>query len=218
MMKRLAMVLVGLCGLPAMAAAADMTPAGYDWSGPYIGLHAGYLTSRSDITDNGFLVENNVDTSGFVGGGLMGYNYQMDQLVLGLEGDLGWSNAEGHGVAAVPPQNTYNMMWDGHARVRLGVAPNNGPFLLYVAGGIAVSDFKLTVGETGQVKSATYVGSSLGAGAEYAFSNSMSARVEYLYDDYSGHLFGAANWIQADDYTAKLKNASTIRAAISFKF
>lgn len=218
MFKHLAILSVTLCSLPALASAADIVPAGYDWSGPYIGLHAGYLTSRSDIFDVGVLTESDVDTSGFVGGGLIGYNYQMDQLVVGLEGDFGWSNAVGHGNVQAATPNTYNMMWDGHARVRLGIAPNNGPFLLYLAGGLAFADFKLTDGETGLEKSATYVGTSIGAGGEYAFTESLSGRVEYMYDDYSGHLFGAENWVVANDYSAKLKNASTIRAAISFKF
>ena len=218
MIKHIALISASLFGLAASASAADIAPAGYDWSGPYIGLHAGYLTSRSDIFDVAVLTEQDVNTSGFVGGGLIGYNYQKDQLVVGLEGDIGWSNAEGHGVAVAPPLNTYNLIWDGHTRVRLGVAPNNGPFLLYIAGGLAFADFKLTDGGTGDVKTAGYFGTSIGAGAEYAFSEKVSGRLEYIYDDYSGHLFGATNWIQVNDYSAKLKNTSTIRAAISFNF
>ncbi len=203
----------------SLSFAADMVPIdqGYDWSGPYIGLHAGYLTSNTDVTDLGVLVESNANIEGFVGGALVGYNLQKDSLLFGIEADLGWSAAKGSGIA-VNNANQYELNWDGHARVRLGVAPGEGQFLLYVAGGLAVADFKLTVGDTGQTKSDTYVGTSIGAGAEYAFNQNMSARIEYIYDNYKNGVFGAKNWIQLDDYSAKLKNSSIIRAAINYKF
>jgi outer membrane immunogenic protein len=202
--------------------AADVSPMdqGYDWSGPYVGLHAGFLTSQSDVTDLGVLVEHNVNTDGFVGGGLVGYNFQKDSFVFGLEGDLGWSNAEGNGVGAPPDINTYNMNWDGHARLRLGFAPNQGPLLIYVAGGLAVADFKLLVGETGTSSASTYKGTSIGAGAEYGFSPNFVGRVEYIYDHYKDGFMGlgSVNLVAVGDYAASLKNVSTLRAAISFKF
>jgi hypothetical protein len=40
-------------------------------------------------------------TNGVVGGVLAGYNWQSGPLVLGIEADIGWTNAVGHGTAVI---------------------------------------------------------------------------------------------------------------------
>ena len=59
----------------------------WNWTGFYIGGHAGY--AWSDVTwDNVSLTGEPVsnDDSGFIGGGQVGYNWQFGQVVLGIEG------------------------------------------------------------------------------------------------------------------------------------
>ena len=190
--------------------------ASYDWAGPYVGVDLGSLWSSTDVTDNGVLVESNASTNGIVGGVLAGFNHQDGQMVIGLEGDFGLSDAHGTGVAAILPAvpNEYDLEWTGHARARLGFAPDEGPLLLFVAGGLAVSRFQFTEGESGDKMSKTYVGGSLGAGAEYGFSESLSARLEYVYDN-----FGMGSGLIAiHDYKAKLQEQSTLRASLNLQF
>ena len=212
---------VSTVGLVHAASAADLptkapvakTSAPYNWGGFYVGAHAGYLWSSTEVRDAGVVVESNARTNGFIGGALAGYNYQMGEVVVGLEGDFGWSNAHGTG-AAVPvfSPNQYDLDWAGHLRGRLGYAPGQGPWLFYVAGGLAVTRFVFTDGETMEKTSSTYTGGSIGGGIEYGFTSMIIGRVEFLYDIYS------MNGIALHDYSAKLQNASTARGAIVFKF
>jgi outer membrane immunogenic protein len=193
--------------------AAELTPS-YNWGGFYAGAHFGYLWSSTQVEDTGVVVEPNAATNGIVGGVLGGYNYQMGEFVLGLEGDFGWSNAHGNGAGTVLSPNLYDLDWTGHVRGRLGYAPSQGPWLLYIAGGVAFSRFTFTDGETMEKTSSTYTGGSIGGGVEYGFTNRITGRVEFLYDDYRM----SSSAVMLHDYTAKLQNASTARGAISFKF
>ena len=212
-----------LAGLTAgSATAADIPvkgpriapPAYYNWSGLYVGGHAGYIWSSSRIEDNGIVVEPHAATNGFVGGALAGVNVQSGNWVYGLEGDFGWSNARGTGTFELPP-NRYELEWTSHLRGRLGVtAGPQGQWLFFIAGGAAFTRSTFIDGGTLERTSATYTGGSIGVGADYAFGNQVFGRVEYIYDNF--HMGASLN--RLNDYTAKLQDSSTVRAAIGFKF
>ena len=207
----------------AVAASASISPWAeaaddtYDWSGPYIGLHSGYLMSSTTVEDLGVVVERHAKTNGFVGGIMGGYNIQDNSLVYGLDADLGLGFVRGHGGVAVPPvtpSNTYDLNWIGHLRGRFGMTPNNGNMLLFVGAGVAIADFRFTSGETGERQSATYVAPSIGAGMEYGFSPNFTGRAEVVYDMFHmGH-----GLIALHDYKARLNNAATLRVGFSYKF
>ena len=146
-----------------------------DWTGFYVGVNGGggWGHSWSDLT-GGF------HTSGGVVGGTAGYNAQFGSWVLGLEGDLDWSDVGGTSNAAGCPGCGVQNDWLGTARGRVGYAFGN--FLPYVTGGLAVGDVNATApGFTGQTN--TQVGWAAGAGAEYALSRNWSAKLEYLHVD-----------------------------------
>jgi opacity protein-like surface antigen len=85
---------------------APPTPAvtpPYDWSGFYVGGHLGYLWGRTHVDDDGVTAERNAHTDGVVGGVMLGYNWQINRVVLGLEGDFGWTNAHGVGAETTDP-------------------------------------------------------------------------------------------------------------------
>ena len=91
--------------LPPMVTKAPPLPASvapYNWSGLYVGGHLGHLWGRTHVEDNGEIAERNARTDGVVGGVMLGYNWQIQRLVFGLEGDFGWTNA--HGVGTGPPE------------------------------------------------------------------------------------------------------------------
>jgi outer membrane immunogenic protein len=214
-----------LAGSPVMA--ADMpvkapakkvaaAPLPYNWAGFYAGAHVGYLWGSSSVVDNGVVTESNAPTNGIVGGVLGGYNWQQGAFVLGVEGDFGWANAHGSGALARPESYLYDVNWTSHVRGRAGYA--TGPWLLFAAGGLAVADFDLTVLENAvimcRMQGGRYTGYSIGGGAEYAFSNRVSGRFEYLYDD-----FGKKTYVVGvnDSYEAHL-TGQTVRGAIVVKF
>jgi outer membrane immunogenic protein len=191
-----------------------------NWSGFYVGAHFGYMWGRSSVWDNGALVESNAPTNGVVGGVLGGFNWQIGQLVLGIEGDFGGSNAHGNGaLPPVPPPTEsylYDVGWTSHVRGRAGYA--TGPWLLFVAGGLAIAQDTLTIQQTGPTPTTmqplgVYTGWSVGGGAEYAFNNRMSGRLEYLYDD-----FGKRTYVVGvNDAYANRLTGQTVRAAINFR-
>jgi outer membrane immunogenic protein len=95
-----------------------------------------------------------VDSNGFIGGGQVGYNFQFNQLVLGVEGDISFT--DWHETDAF-----------GTVRGRLGYAWER--ILPYVTAGLAIAD-----SETGWTA---------GGGVELAVSDNISLRGEYLHFD-----------------------------------
>ena len=137
----------------------------YDWSGFYLGVHAGYIWGRSRVFDDGVLTESGAPTDGFVGGLLAGYNRQSGPFVLGLEGDFGWSNAKGSGIISPPPPpppppapppappppaplprgpNAYHLMWDSHVVGKVGFTSDR--WLLFATGEFAIAGFNFQEG------------------------------------------------------------------------
>jgi outer membrane immunogenic protein len=158
---------------PAMAAPA------YNWSGWYAGLNAGWVGGPGSVSNNASIVSTsdvpanaeamalgatNTTTgasSGFIGGGQFGYNYQFSGLfVAGFEADIqgltgahkGSSPSVGtvlspnDGPPVIVPLATslttaHSLSYLGTVRARLGilVAPS---FLLYATGALAYGGAK----------------------------------------------------------------------------
>lgn len=185
---------LGVARVPV--AAAVIAPA-FGWTGFYIGLNAGLGIANTNLSalSNGFVPGSG---SGFVGGLQLGYNYQINNLVLGVEGDIGYfgvSRSVSETVGATTATLRWRTQWDGSLRARLGVAADRT--LFYVTGGVAFADFNLSVsaanarlnnavavGET-----QTRVGWTVGAGIEHAITPNWTVRGEYLYSDYGSRTF-----------------------------
>lgn len=114
---------------PAPAPVYEPAPIAY-WTGPYVGVTAGW----------GWLSD--VDSSsGVLLGGTLGWNFQADNFVFGLEGDISWSRVGGSETAFFPTipaavSASQSLDWLGTVRARAGalVSPN---VLLYATGGLA---------------------------------------------------------------------------------
>ena len=222
---------------------APIAAPAFNWSGFYAGAHFGYLWGRTHVEEDSELVERNAATNGIVGGVLGGYNWQLGAWVLGLDADIGWSNAKGTGAQVNPPDplvavtqdpNHYDINWTSHVRGRVGYAFDT--WLVYAAGGLALADFTFHPGDIVTTTttfdvlgnpidttasrvarpsaSKTYTGFSIGGGLEHAFNSWLIGRVEYLYDDF-GHQDYATS--DGDTYRVGLK-AHTVRGALSVKF
>src|SRR5207244_5164442 len=68
------------------------------WTGFYIGGNVGITEFYARVTDDNdfenFDVTRTFDTGAFIGGAQIGYNYQWNQLVFGVEADASGSTAE----------------------------------------------------------------------------------------------------------------------------
>src|SRR5262245_45572976 len=104
---------------PAVAQAADPRPPVYrapaavpyyDWSGFYLGAHVGFGTTDGD--------------SGVVGGGQVGFNYQVGQWVFGVEGTFSGTNIGESARIVVPGVGVAtanaNLDWLSTAAFRAG--------------------------------------------------------------------------------------------------
>jgi outer membrane immunogenic protein len=165
------------------------------WTGVYAGIHAGYAFGDGDTAFG------DIDLDGFVGGGLAGFNYQTCSVVIGLEGDIGFSpDIDGStGVGGVDLDVEPN----GHLRGRLGI-DMDGAWMPFVAGGLALADADVA----GDSK--IHLGFSIGAGLDYRFTENLVGRIEYLFDIYESRGYGVAGDVDFDTHT--------VRAAISWQF
>ncbi len=217
-MKKVLLASVGILALGiASASAADIqrravmpakapayvTPV-YNWTGPYIGISGGGGWGRSDISAP--LASGSFNTSGGLAGGTLGYNYQMNQVVFGLEGDGSWSNIGGSTVCGGVSCSVRNN-WLATARGRLGFAFDR--FMPYVTGGAAFGDIKTSVATLGDATT-TKTGWTAGGGIEAAVAGPWTAKVEYLYVDLGrgGGLGGADTGF----------NTNIVRAGLNYRF
>ena len=189
-----------------------------DWSGPYIGGFVGYSWVGLEYYEPDFPGSDrkpNID--GFTGGPLLGFNYRIDSILLGIEADAGWGNLSKDPDKSSPNNNysAFDIDWNAHVRARFGFV--YGSTLSYVAGGLALAG--VTVDDTDPnwgKDDATHVGWTVGAGIEQAITNYLRVRIEYLHDDY-----GSKDYTITGNYTYKSNvdlTADIIRVGISFQW
>jgi outer membrane immunogenic protein len=187
-----------------------------NFSGGYLGVVAGAVWQRSepyldcyDFTNSNpnecstrvsFAVPPNVfnlNDAGFLGGGQVGYNFAVGNVVFGVEADIAYTDVEATSTYVVPltcctRDTTLHQELSSLSTVRgrLGYAFDN--VLLYVTGGLAVGQvdysFRLTDpslvggGFASDSESKLAVGYAGGAGIELSLGK-WSLKTEYLFYD-----------------------------------
>lgn len=174
-------------------APAQMQPLAYSWVGPYVGVNGGYQW--------GSVANSTAEPSGSAFGLQLGYNWQTNQVVYGLETDIQWSNADDR-----VGSRKFSDLWFGTTRGRVGYAMNN--FLVYATGGLAYGELELVSG--GKSGTQTSIGWTLGMGAEVGLTPNWTAKVEYLYFDLANQNFsnGGSHGLES----------SLLRAGVNYKF
>lgn len=234
-MKSIFQATAVMLAISAMATGAEAADTGsYDWSGFYAGINAGMMIDNSNVstgasgtaawTDSGNSTSNDGGV-GFTGGGMLGYNWQIDSLVLGIETDLNYGALSGSGKTTfsdpAAPYDTskikYDSTWFGTLRGRAGYAADN--LLFYGTAGLAYGGFDtdhyLDADNTASSNSVG-IGWTAGGGIEYGIDK-WSLGLEYLYVD-----LGSQSYTESDvDY--KLKNEveyrfSVVRATAKYNF
>jgi outer membrane immunogenic protein len=195
----------------------------YNWTGVYVGLNGGGAWGSQDPYN---IITNRFDhlstsISGGLFGGTVGAQVQVNYVVLGLEADLDWANIKGSTsavptvggipVTAFPINAETKIDWESTARLRAGMAFNN--IMAYITGGLALQGAKTTLtSPLGPVCGGIFsgcsgtdraIGAALGAGIEYGFTPSLSAKVEFLY------VTGAS---------IEISRTSEIRGGLNYRF
>lgn len=189
-MKQAILLATALMGLAGSASAQDRV-----WSGPYVGAHVGYGWGNVDVTDtNGGVTPGpfNYNTQNIFGGGTVGFNLQIERVVIGVESDLGYMNVDGAGTipSSTSPYHqdlTLDSGFYADVTGRLGLT--FGDTLFYGKGGWAYFDSKAQQVTTKPGYSPTSTGSFdgwvYGGGIEHKLSDHISLKVEYLHFDFN---------------------------------
>ena len=176
----------------AVKAPAPPPPAAYSWAGFYAGVNFGFATTSEQV--NTPFGSSSTDPSGAIGGGQIGYNFQLAPAwLLGIEGDIDGTSVHGTTSAVGPSALTITSNHNWYATLAGRVGYVAGPWLFYGKGGGAWmgADYQLQVnsGVGGAASvSSTRSGFVAGAGVEYQIMPKWTFKVEY---DYLG--FGTSN-------------------------
>ena len=218
--------------LNVSAQAADMRiakappppPPAFSWTGFYLGSHTGAAigtttTKNTDSTtvtpfggfDSNTPLSYDLNSVAIFGGGQIGYNWQLDQIVLGVEADAGYLGGRASRGTDGGDLVEVRYGWYGTFTGRAGFAYQR--LMTYVKGGAAVaqirntaSDFSggvITTNDFSQVSSTRW-GWTIGSGFEYAILPNWNVKSEYLYMDFGtrnstnidGDIFEHRNRIQ----------------------
>jgi len=194
-------------------------PLMYNWTGFYVGINGGGGFGHTDWTYVIGGAQPGHNTSGGLIGGTVGYNYQIQNWVLGLEGDWDWANIKGSTNCPNPAFSCESKLTSlGTLRGRVGMAVGStGNVLLYGTGGWAWGRLNIqtvhpTVGTNGT--SHTPNGYTVGGGVEWGFLPNWSAKLEYLYVGFGTNTYTVDTGLQVD---AK-ERLNVIRAGVNYRF
>lgn len=207
-MKKIMLAAAAVCALSAPAFAGDLPvrrqtpyyappPAQqlFNWSGFYVGGHAGY----------GWGSALGADPSGYLLGLQAGYNFQVASNILaGIETDIAIT-----GMDASRGGNTISLDYLGTVRGRLGATMDR--FYLYGTAGLAYGRGDLESG--GLSSTQTHIGWTAGLGVEAMIAPNITARLEYLYAD-----LGRETYQTVGGPVRTSIDTSIIRMGMNYKF
>jgi len=195
-MKRFLLALAAAGALAGAASAADLPskkgpialpPPVFSWTGFYVGAYAGAILGEGNFTVFQSLP---LRGAGFVGGGTIGYNWQWSPtVVLGAEADFGYRdaiNSFAQGNLSTT-QTAAGILGSFRGRAGYAFAPR---WLAYATAGLA---FGSSFNPGSFVQTAPFIlgndnagttvrpGWTAGGGIEYALTDQISLKGEYLY-------------------------------------
>lgn len=221
--------------LASTASAADLpvkalAPPPLGWAGAYGGVTVGYGVGHSDQTDPGAVplpdaqllnFDGHYSVRGGMVGGTLGYNWQGEGWVYGIEGDMSWADLSGRSEVcgpAAPAPHPCGTKLDalGTVRGRVGhVAGVNGDWLFYATGGVAFGDVRGWDAMGPTFGNDWRAGLTVGAGMEAAFAPRWTAKLEYLYVDLgNAQVFNVSPGVPE----SVSLNAHLVRAGVNYRF
>jgi outer membrane immunogenic protein len=252
-----AMVLITGMTMPALAGGRTQT---ISWAGFYAGLNAGYgwgsaSTDLVALDPANFIpaqmvgalpTELSPHVDGFVGGGQIGYNWQFDRTVVGLEADIAYSAMKGDDSfssnifpdPSMTVTQTNKVTWLGTLRPRVGWLWNPST-LIYASGGLAYGGVKASTNinvnnlppllscpagngfcSIGSL-SGTRVGWTVGGGMESFIGSHWSLRIDYLYFDLGHESYDMISTIPGGTEVMRAEakfNGHIVRAGLNYHF
>jgi outer membrane immunogenic protein len=202
---------------PAKAPAYQAVAPVFNWTGCYLGAQAGYAWGHTGYdleippdANSGF----NFNVKGGVAGGHLGCNYQINQFVLGIEGDGEWTGIKGDDNDRGGTTDKISGNWQASIRARAGMAFDR--YLVYATGGGAWMNVTYSKPDfNSETVHETLKGWTAGAGVEYAFYNNWTMRAEYRYARFNSEGFA---FNTGTDRTLRETTTNTGRIGVTYKF
>jgi outer membrane immunogenic protein len=224
----------------------------FTWTGFYAGVHGGYITNETTGTLVGLgggaaaagaatfggTGARGLDNDGFMFGGQIGGNVQFGMFVAGIEADISYVDIGASnvvtttGLAGGNGTTTFrsDMEYFGTVRGRLGLAFDR--VMVYATGGLAYADlgygvdFVAAAPGTARLRGDgddTEFGWTVGGGIEFAITNNLTIKGEYLYYEFDDVTVRATRTdiaAPADfvDVRFRDNNGHIGRVGINFKF
>jgi outer membrane immunogenic protein len=213
--RQILLTSVGAVAIAGSALAAEpplQPPPTFTWTGFYLGGQIGWARSNDaanaelslPLWPRFFAKGYSIVAQGVIGGAHIGYNLQINQWIIGLEGTVDGTSLSGSvsTSASTPNRGPFGTLAastredvQGSIRARAGIAWDR--VLVYATGGAAFTGISNNYsailpaavpasffGSSGFSK--TLAGWTVGGGLEYAVTNNWSLRAEYRYSDF-GH-------------------------------
>jgi outer membrane immunogenic protein len=182
----IAATIASIAGGSALAADDITVPAGYNWAGLYAGAVGSWQYGAFKYSERSVGAESLLgDLDGFVGGVTLGANRQVGNFVIGIEGDYSFGGMDGRALNGL----VFNCVGgcdlevDNFAslRARFGYAFDRS--LIYGTAGWGFAEATASIAALGTLGEDRVRGPVWGGGLEYAFTEEMSAKIEYLHID-----------------------------------
>jgi outer membrane immunogenic protein len=223
------------------------------WTGFYAGVNVGYSWGRSSTdgtltrATTGALIgtgSGDIDLNGIIGGGQIGYNWQITNWVLGVEADIQGSGQKGSlsavcvgcgdGPSNITTTLDQKLTWFGTVRGRLGVTVTP-TILAYATGGLAYGEVTTDATISGPTAigpgsstfsaSTTQAGWTIGGGVEGIIARNWTAKIEYLYMDlgtvsggpYTTPILGANRAPVSASFSSRVTD-NIVRVGVNYKF
>jgi outer membrane immunogenic protein len=197
------------------APAAAIAPA---WTGPYVGLNGGIAWHKARLTYTQaapfFVDQFHLTEVGATAGAQIGYNWQWQKVVAGIEADLNW--VDGSGARTFTGAN-FSTSLDRLATIRARLGITLSPTVVYVTGGYARGRVENTsiVGPRTFVDRDTRSGLTAGGGIEHIFAPNMTAKAEVLYVD----LGKSATIFNGGGYSSRFRNKAILgRVGVNWRW
>ena len=200
-----------------------------DWSGFYVGAQVGGSVFNGTLKSLDYCMGSGICVSEFsaaqvLAGGVVGYAFQLDDMVLGVEGDVnakfGSADSMLQGFDSYQGDWRTDSPWDASLRARVGLLATP-QFLAFVTGGVSAASFTIANPNcpgcaewgTGNLHGDTRFGWGVGVGGEYALDDNLHLRAQYLHADYGSH--NAIGSGAGYEYSSQI-STDTVTAGVTF--
>ncbi len=191
----------------------------YNWTGFYVGGNLGGAWASGTLTDSATGVSLSDSKSGFIGGGQVGFNYQINSFVVGVEWDIDGTSLNASRTGALVTASA-NPDWVSTVAARFGLAAGSWLYYAKVGGGWVNDHATVRNNITGASLSGTNTsgGWLMGAGIEYGFAPNWSAKLEYDYLGLGTWQFNSTVFAPAADSLSVSRNIQMLKVGLNYRF